>query len=405
MSINRVFLDWHRPTLAAAVDYLLGRFGSTGTLDLSGVMVATPGSRAGRRLLEMLVDRAERENIVLSPPDIMTIGRLPERLYEAKRQFADELVQQLAWIEALKRGEPERLKKLIPNPPADEDLTGWLALGEMLARLHRELAAEGQDFQDVADCGRRIEEFHEGPRWQTLAEIQKSYLRILDGLDLWDLQTARLFAIRNGQCHTDAQIVLVGTADMNRAQRLMLDQVADRVTALVFAPEELADRFDGHGCVRPQSWQDVPVDLPDERIEVVDDPEDQAAAVVRAIASLEGKYSGEQITVGVPDERIVPHVQQYLRQCDVPARYGVGSPVVHSAPCRLLSVVADYLQGKRFSAFAALVRHPAVYDWLAAKGVPDDWLSQIDEYFAEHKIPILLSAVDYTGRIGVKLES
>ena len=384
MSINRVFLDWDRPALVSTADYLLRRFGSPGTLDLAGVIVAVPGGRAGRRLLEILVDRAERDESVLSPPPIMTLGRLPEKLYEAKKRFADELVQQLAWIEALKLSDPDRLKRLTPAAPAEDDLAAWLALGEMLGRLHRELAADGLDFQDVANCGQRIEGFREQKRWQALAEIQRAYLRTLDGFELWDLQTARLFAVRQGECRTDAQIVLVGTVDMNRAQRLMLDQVADRVTALVFAPRELADRFDEHGCALAEAWQDVPIDLSDERIEVVDDPRDQAAAVVRAIASLDGKYGGEQITVGVPDERIVPYIEQYLRQCEVPARYGVGLPVARSVPCRLLDVVADYLESKRFSAFAAVVRHPAVHDWLAGRNIPGDWLTQMDEYFSEH---------------------
>ena len=106
-------------------------------------------------------------------------------------------------------------------------------LGSKLAGLHRELAADALDFDSVASCGNRIPGFREQARWQALAEIQRLYLQTLDRLDLWDLQTARLFAIRHGECHTDARIVLVGLADLNRSQRLMLDQVSDQVTALV----------------------------------------------------------------------------------------------------------------------------------------------------------------------------
>ena len=55
MSINRVFLDWTRPALAAAVEWLVERFSAAGQLDLRKVVVALPGGRAGRRLLEILV--------------------------------------------------------------------------------------------------------------------------------------------------------------------------------------------------------------------------------------------------------------------------------------------------------------------------------------------------------------
>ena len=51
------------------------------------------------------------------------------------------------------------------------------------------------------------------------------------------------------ECRTDRDIVLVGTVDMDRSQRAMLDQVADRVTALVFAPDEQMAEFDEHGCL------------------------------------------------------------------------------------------------------------------------------------------------------------
>ncbi len=384
MSIDRVFLNWDRRCLATAVDYLVEQFGSDETLDLHGVVVAVPGSRAGRRLLEILVEQADQRKWILSPPTIITVGKLPELLYQAKRPFADELVQQLAWIEALNHTDPQRLKRLSSTVPAEDDLTAWLALGAMLGRLHRELAADGLDFSAVADCGSRIDGFHEQQRWQVLAEIQQQYLRTLDELELWDLQTARLYAIREGECATDKRIVLVGTVDLNRSQRLMLDQVAERVTALVFAPEQLADRFDEHGCIRPEAWQDVAIDLSDQQIELVDSPTDQAVAVARAVAALNGCYSAEQITVGVPDERLVPHVEQHLKQCGVPARYGVGLPIGQSSPYRLLAAVADYLEGRRFSAFAALVRHPAVAGWWAGKEICGDWLSELDRYYCDH---------------------
>ena len=67
----------------------------------------------------------------------------------------------------------------------------------------------------------------------------------------------------------------------------MLDQIADRVTSLIFAPPEMADRFDEYGCLKPEAWQDATVELSDDQIEVVDGPADQAAAVVRWMAELD----------------------------------------------------------------------------------------------------------------------
>jgi hypothetical protein len=370
--------------LTSAVDYLVGRFGRPGTLDLRNAVIVVPGGRAGRRLLELLVQRAESESAVLVPPNIVTLGRLPELLYQAKRPFANDLVQQLAWAEVLHSSEPGRLGAILSKPPDETDFPAWLALGDMLSRLHRELAADALDFAAVADCGSSLPRFREAKRWQALGAIQADYLKRLDDLGLWDLQTARLVAIRNGECSTQAELVLLATADMNRADQRMLDQVADRVTALVVAPEEMADRFDQYGCLRPEAWRDVTMDLKPDQIEMVGGPADQAAAAVRAIASWGGRFAGEEITIGVPDAEIVPFLQQYLRQAEVPARYGAGAPVRQSAPCRLLEVVAEYLDGRRFSAWTALLRHPVVERWLADQGLEGPWLSELDEYYQEH---------------------
>jgi RecB family exonuclease len=389
MPINRVFLNWNRPGLVAAVDYVVGRFATPGELDLAGVVVAMPGGRAGRRLLEMLVERADQQDRVLTPPQIVTAGHLPELFYEARKPFVNELSQHLAWVAALKAGKPEQLQELIPAPPAENDLVGWLALAEMIARLHRELAADALDFSAVADHGSHIDGFREELRWQAIAVFQQEYLRVLDRLDLWDLQTARLYAIRQKECRTESQIILVGTVDLNRSQRMMLDQVADHVTALVLAPPELANHFDNHGCLRPEAWLDIPIPLTTEQIDIVGDQADQAEAVVLAIAAMEGQYSADQIVIGVPDEEIVPYVEQHLRQCKIAARYGAGRPLASTLPSRLLAVVADYVEVPSFSSFAAMVRHPSVQSWLEIKGIAGDCLNQLDVYYSEH-LPYVL---------------
>ncbi|MHB1034566.1 MAG: PD-(D/E)XK nuclease family protein [Pirellulales bacterium] len=382
--MKRVFLEWNRPGLAAACEYLIGRFGAAGALDLGRVVVAVPGSRAGRRLLELLVESAANSRLRLTPPEIVTVGRLPELLYRAKRPFAGDLVQQLAWVEAIRRADPRRVKRLSPSVPAADDLDAWLALGEILARLHRELAADALDFSAVAESGAGIEAFDEAQRWEALAQIQQEYLRQLDRLDLWDLQTARLHAIREGECATEAEVVLVGAVDLNRAQRMMLDQIADRVTALVFSPADLAERFDEYGCVRSEAWQDVSIDLAGDQIEVVEDPAEQGAAAVRALAALGGRYRADQLVLGVPDETIVPHLEQPLEQCEIPVRYGVGTPLARTGPYRLLAGVAEYAGSRAFSALAALARHPAVESWLASRNLGPGWLTELDRFASEH---------------------
>ncbi len=384
MGIERIFLGWRQPGLLAVTDFLQGRFGSAGTLDLEGAIVVVPGARAGRRLLEMLVLRAEAHKLALRPPEIVTLGGLPERLYQAKRPLAGELTQHLAWAQALRQCEPGVLAAFLPSPPAGDDLAGWLGVAEMLARLHRELAADGLDFGDVASRGAALPAFRESARWQALAEVQRQYLALLDALELWDIQTARRVAVRQREYRTDRQIVLAGTVDLNRVQRQMLDQVAERVTALILAPEELADRFDEHGCLRPEAWESAEIALREEQIELAEAPPDQAAAAVRALAGLDGRYCADDITLGVPEEQVAPFLELYLGRQGVATRNAAGTPMAQTAAFRLLAAVADYLENRRFDALAALVRHPDVEAHLVRRRVRPEYLVALDEYYTCH---------------------
>ncbi|HAA61703.1 MAG TPA: hypothetical protein DCE39_12315, partial [Planctomycetaceae bacterium] len=68
------------------------------------------------------------------------------------------------------------------------------------------------------------------------------------------------------------------TVDINQTMRRMLesDGVGDRVTALVYAPESLANRFDGLGCLDPEHWRQPAMPPGDDSVQIADRPDDQA---------------------------------------------------------------------------------------------------------------------------------
>ncbi len=386
MSITRTFLDWSRPALPAVAAWLADKYGveSPDELNLSTVVLIVPGGRAGRRLTELLAETAADRRLVYHPPDVRTVGTFPELLYEPKRPFANPMVQQLAWREALRQIEPDSCRRLIPDLPAKDDFASWMSLAQLLARQHRELAADGLDFQDVVQLGRNVAGFNEGDRWGVLSELQARYLAILDGLELWDLQTARRFAIQHRECTIDRDLVLVATTDLNRAQRQMLDQVADRVTALISAPSEMTDRFDRHGCLEPASWTDVAVPLSDDQICVAMSPSDQAETVADALAGLGGRYRSDQVVIGAPDERLIPQLTRRLAESGVTTRWVVGKSVAETGPYCLLQAVSDLVLRDRYADFARLIRHPDVETWIRRHGVHCDWLTRSDKYYREH---------------------
>ena len=385
MPLNRHFLGFSQPALASAADYLIHRYRDGCAADMSKAIVVLPGRRAARRLLEILVDFTQQQGLLLSPPTLETVGQLPEHLYQAQRPFASSLTQQLAWARVLRRCDRRQLLRVVAAPASPDDVLGWLDLAQSVAQLHTELAADVLDFRDVARRGRELETFEEDERWEALRRLQEEYLATLDALQLWDVQTARLVAIARRECRTDREIVILGAVDMPRTLRQMLSQVADRVSVLVHAPQDWADRFDDEGCLVPEAWAEAPVAPDAERVQLVDGPLEVADMAARCLAGWNGRYRPDEITIGLADETIAPYVWRQLRECGIAARPAVGTASPETAPYRLLAATEAYLRSRRYGEFAALVRHPDVSAWLGpGEGVAADWLERLDDYFRRH---------------------
>ena len=341
--------------------------------------IARCASRAAAA--QILVAEAETRQWVLFPPRITTVGKLPELLYSRQKPFATELVQKLAWAAALKTASADTLSAFLAEIPANSEDLRWLETGTLLWSLHRELASDALDFEHVVSSMKGDSGFRETERWQALIKLQAKYLSIVDGLGLWDRQTARLFAIEHHECRTDREILLLATVDMSRALRLMLDQVSDQVTALVHADSKQAKRFDSHGCLDPASWHDFRIPLQEQQIVQVESPVDQGRTVVDRLAAFDGRFAAQEITVGVPDEKLVPLIEQQLQQAGLTARWGPGKSVEAAPPIRLLRIVIDFLQKPRFACFSELVRHPDIEDWLVQHAnVAAGYLRKVDEY-------------------------
>ena len=413
MPVRRLFNDWVRPALVSAADYLATEYRFVNVIDLSGAVVVLPNAEAARRLIELLVTAARERGCRLVPPRrALTIGELPEMLYINQRPFAGPLVQRLAWRRPFSQLPQQWQKLLVPQPPADDDLFAWLALGQLFADVHAELAGDRLTCADVVEVGADLFARRELDRWQALTELEERYLAALDATGTWDKQTARLIALEQHECKADFDIVLVGTVDLARTQRAMIEAVADRVTSLVFAPRRFADRFDELGCLIPEKWSDAELDVPAEVVEVAAGPGDQADAVVRWLAQLEGRYAADEIAVGLPDASLAPYLLQRLTEADVAARRVVGREVAATPPGRLLQAIAQLLETERFADFAALLRHPDMERWLGRaidrtpatdERAADDLLTAADRYYSQH-LPSELATEWFHTRDGATVE-
>lgn len=384
------YLGWSQPILHSACDFLQKQYCRGNLWDLDRCLLVLPGSFAMRRLSQLLAKRAQEQSLVLRPPEFITLGTLPEHLYAAKLPFANDLVQVMAWTKVLRAMPAEDLAPLLFEVPAANELRPWMDLGRILSSLHRELASDLVDFDDVAE---ELKGTAEQPRWQILARLQRLYLDELRTAGLWDVQSARRYAIDQNEVSTDKEIILLGTVDLNRAQRRFLAAVADNVQVLVGAPESYRDGFDRDGTLVPTFWQDIHIPIDPKNIFVRSNETDAALTLASRLACIGEDRGVEDITVGVPDPSIVPAFQETLGRCGIRLRYGPGTSVTRTGPMQIIDTIEEYLSDGSIESFQTLIRLPMVHQWIrrnvvvpaadnpqAAVPINDDFLNHVDSY-------------------------
>lgn len=412
-SIERVFLGWDRAGLPSAAAWLRNRFAQRHLWDLSNVLIVVPGARAGRRLLEIVVQQATQDPpVTFVPPTILTAGQLPEKLYSHDSSMADPIVGLLARVSSLReldQTQPQVIRAVVPQPPKPMDFAGWLALAQDLTDLQSTLAAE---FVRVADVPEKCADatdfsFNDHDRWNALASMQQAYEETLARLGLTDRDLARFAAVEQGRIATDSTIILLGTTDLNRITRQMFALLdPSRVIALVHAPESESNNFDDLGCLKTDAWCNRPIDITPRQWRVVDQRRDQACEVARVIGpdnqpgtpNLGKQYRAHEITVGLGDESAAPMTQRVLELAGVPARSGLGSPAQLSRPALLLAAFRQFLRQRRLADFADLLRHPDLEQFLRAtvpvqSETPEEsqvtqaigqWLNLLDRYITDY---------------------
>ncbi len=375
---RRHFLGWDLPPIDAAVEWLEGELGT----DMEGVTLALPGARAGRLLRERL---ALALGPAWQPPRILTAGHLTDELVRLDRPSAPRLLRTLAWEHGLRSLDPALLLRLVARPPDDDDPAGWRRLAGEVRGLFGALAAECLDFSAVregplAGCstGERL-------RWEALARVQVEAEDFLARAGFCDPHRGRLTAIEAGEVQGDARVVLVGVAEATGLLRRLLG-VLDDVTALIFAPEELAGSFDELGCVASAAWLERSFGLPLQSWRMAEGPDDQARCALEVISGWDGRFAAEQITIGAGDEEVVPFLERHLAERGVFARDAAGTSLARAAPALLIGAIGGYLARGSFAELAALLRHPDLEAFIAERAdLGGGALGQmLDEYHDEH---------------------
>lgn len=389
---RRVFLGWERPVLPAAAEHLLDHYLRDGTADMRRATVVLPGSRARRRLVELLLDEAERRGAILVPPRTTTVGGLAEVLAPPPGPAADSAVSLRAWSLALRGAGPGVAAVVFPHVSDAASLAEWDRLADLLAAMHQRLAGEGLRFSDVARICRSGAPFDDSARWDALAQVQRGYLRLLASGGMVDPQESRMEALATGVPGHGGELWLVALADLPAVTRRLMEASGAEVHALIQAPREMAtlrpEPFDAWGLPTADYWEHADVPVRDDVLALVERPVNQADAVTEALDELDPATTTQDVVLAVhPRSEVLPYLEQRMEARGVPTRYAAGTPLTRTGPIRLLQAVADYMDGRRYPAFAALLRHPETGPLLSRGGMDlsaPHAMEVADAYFNDH---------------------
>jgi hypothetical protein len=289
--------------------------------------------------------------------------------------------------ETLRSGQPSEIRKVFAILPDAQDLVGWDRIATQLLIIQTEVAGGAHRFEDVARICRSGDLLYDdSSRWDVLASFQQRYEALLASIGFADADLSRIAALDGGLLHSADDVYLVGLPDLPRITGLILRRATSSLTSLVHAPPKEAAQFDEIGCILPASWTNRPIPIGREQLRIVDRPADQAAELIREAGLLDGDGLAD-LVVAIPDDRILPYLQEWFESAGIQTHYAGGTPLVRSAPYRLLEAAAAYLDHPGWEEFAALIRHPDLEVAIRRRGDEGSRppsLARLERYFHEH---------------------
>lgn len=391
MNLRRHFLDWQKPILQQAVDFLTANW-NKGPLDLQHDLIIVPTRHASRRLREALALKAAARKTAVLDGKIIT----PSTLFQpdpAQGSIADGILALAVWSLVLSRINAAEYPSLFPNGRLGKGLGSSTFVAEALHRLREFLCEEGYTISDVAP---RITDSMEPERWAELKRLDAIYLKTLSELNLQDVCTSKIRTANAPILAKDyRRICLLFVPDPPPLAVIALEKLAKQVPIEIclHAPPDFCHAFDEWGRPITDLWTtNRRVDITDETIHITANPRDEALAVKQLVNDA-GPQLRPQIAIGAIDTSLTPFLENALEDIGAKLYHPEGETAEHSSLFQLVSRLLELEQRQDYRSFAALLRHPHYLDFLAhriAKFDPAEFLRSLDQFQQKH----LPSAMD-----------
>ncbi len=383
--IERHFLGWDAPIAAKVRDFLLPGAPS-GTVDLSKDLIIVPTRHAARRLREVLALHTTAHGAALVPPHVDT----PTSFFRpegdpSNLNIATPIEVWALWADVLLKTDLSLHGGLFPTGVPTPDFHWAVRTGQMIQQVRDELADGGLSLGDV--IGNFGEILEERDRWEDLAALERIYL---DRVGAMGKEDPVVFMIRRARAPVlpagIRRIILAAVPDPAPLAIRAIAVLAERVPVitLIHAPPSLSDAFDEWGRPIPERWQEIPIEIPDPRANILlaGSPASQSQKVLNLIAAESTRFGPADIAIGVPpDGSVTPFLIADLESHGLPPFDPAGKPFREHPLYRLLKAYQAFIGEGSYPTLSGLLRHPDVLHALGGVGVPAALLlAELDEF-------------------------
>ncbi|MDZ4787068.1 MAG: PD-(D/E)XK nuclease family protein [bacterium] len=382
MSILKEFVDWKVPLLHSVRDYLLARYSTQYAIDLSLVTLAFPGRRAGRRLIELLVEASKEKALPLYPPRIITTGSLPELFIGNSQEVISDTERVLLFCEAVMNSKDTALRVLFPHSNDKNEFRYYHTIAQYVDSVYVEIEAAALGFSDILKLisGEVCEQ-----RFRSLDLICNMYFEILKNRKKKDRFQIRREFLESPKSFLMEQVYLVGTSDINQITKKILSKVSNQVVSFINAPESKSYLFDEYGCVNPDRFKEEVIAFDKRDLILANSYTDEAAAVLQIIGEFSQESHFSNISIGIGDEKRLPFIEEKLFSRGIETRRVTGNSLSQSSPYRVLSSLKGLLSYSDSIKFGSVIRQPYLLQWISNKINENERsiLDAFDEYQEE----------------------
>jgi len=383
---QRVFVGWDEPAVSSVRRYLIPDR-TPGVVDLEPVLVVAPTRQAGRRLREALARHCHDAGGSLLSARIVT----PAWFFRPAPgvRVAGLAVVRAAWARVLLDLALADYPELFPTPPINRDTAWALSMAELLQGVRDALAEGGCSIGTAIE--RLGNDMPEPGRWADMARLETVYLDQLRQTGLEDPAVAKLAAADNPRIPDGVtRVVVAAVPDPSMLSLRALSVVRDRVPVeiLVAAPSSESEAFDEWGRPLPVHWAERTIPVPDDPGDLLlaGAPEDQARKVMAALEAMPGRFTRDDVAVGVPDPDVAAPLMVELGRMGIHGFDPSEQPFPTHRLYHLVDALCGLAGGSGVAPLARFLRQPDVFEYAGERmGVdPSNLLVELDTFQNEH---------------------